>query len=191
MRKRRRYGRRRNPLPVVLVVLLVAAVAVGAYLLHREDDGAGRVTQAARCPSAAPVPSPKAPTRPVALPAPRSVKLTLLNGTARSGLARTVGDELARRGFTVGGMGNAPRPLTGATVVSYGPGSAPAAQTVAAQLLGARIAPRPGAPGVEVTLGSGFARLRTPAEVAAYTRALLSPAPPAPAPAPSASRTCA
>ncbi|MCA1710337.1 MAG: LytR C-terminal domain-containing protein [Actinobacteria bacterium] len=189
VRKRRRYGKRRNPLPVLLGALLVAAIAVGAYVLQREDDAAGQVSSAARCPSAAPVPSPQAARgKPVVLPAPRTVKLLLLNGTGRDGLARTVGNELARRGFTVGGMGNAPRPLAGATLVTYGASSGPAAQLVGAQIIGAKVQARKGPGGVEVTLGSSFVRLRTPAEVSAYVRSLGKPVA---APKPAPTKACA
>lgn len=191
VRKRRRgYGRRRrHPLLAVAGVLLVGLIAGGAYLLQREDTRAGEVTQAARCPTAAP--SPKAATVPAAksavLPAPRSVQLRLLNGTGRNGLARTVGDELARRGFRLTAMGNAAKPLAGASRVTYGPGARPAATLVAAHVIGAQLLPVPGAPrgAVDLTLGSSFVRVRTGPEVSSYLRA-----PRAKAPAPATSPSC-
>jgi hypothetical protein len=188
VRKRRRYGKRRNPLPLVLGVLLIAAIAIGGYVLQREDDRAGQVTQAVRCPSPAPVAS-AAPAKPVVLPAPAGVAVTLLNGTPRSGLARAVGNELARRGFRVSGMGNAPAALTGGSVIAFGPGGRPAATLLSAHVIGGQLLPVAKAPAgsVTVTLGSTFVRLRKPAEVSAYTRDLGKPAA---VPRPAPTRSC-
>lgn len=173
-------------MPIVLAVLLVVAVAAGAYLLRREDNGVGTVAAAAPCTPAA-TPSPHAPVTvaaPVRLPAPGQVKLRLLNGTGRGLLARAVGNELARRGFTVTAMGNAPRPLVGASRVYYGPGARPAALLLTAAVLGATVVPVPtAAPGaLDLVLGSTFVRLRTAPEVAAYARSLTTAAVPTPGP---------
>jgi hypothetical protein len=188
---------------MLLVVALVAAIATGAYLLRREDTGAGTTTASARCtpapaaalPSAAP-PAAAKPT-PQRLPAPAQVRFRLLNGSGRNALARTVGDELARRAFKVVGMGNAPRPLTGASRVYFGPGGRPAALLVSAQVLGSSVVPVPtaGRGAVDVVLGSTFVRLRTPPEAAAYAHQLATVGAPttvpaataAPRPTPSAS----
>lgn len=207
-RKRRRgYSarrRRRNPLPIVLAVLLVAAVALGTYWLRRDNGTTGTTDAGARCPSVAPsvaastpaAVTPPARATPVRLPAPGQVSLRLLNGTGRAKLALTVGNELARRGFRVAGFTNAPRPLVGASRVYFGPGGRPAALLVSAHLLGSQIVPVPtaGRGAVEAVLGSTFVRLRTPPEVSAYARQLAAgaaPAAPKPAsPAPSASPAC-
>lgn len=193
-RKHRRYGRRRRaPLPAVLVVLLLLAVAGAAYLLQRDDVPEETVAQATGCPT--PTPAPAAP-RPAAaqpamvLPAPGTVRLRLLNGTTRSGLARTVGNELARRGFRVAGMGNAPAQLAGATRIAFGPGARSAATLVGVHVLGAQLVPVATAPkgSVDVVLGSSFVRLRNAAEVKAATQALAHPVTPvaaAPRPTPS------
>ena len=196
-RKHRRYGRRRNPLPILLAVVLVAAVAFGTYRLRREDSTAGVVTATARCPSVAPVPSPSAAApalaAPVRLPAAGAVGLRLLNGTGRAKLALAVGNELARRGFKVTAMGNAPRPLVGPSKVYYGPGGRPAALLVTAHVLGAAVVPVPTAArgAVDVVLGSTFVRLRTAPETTAYARQLTTaglpvgtPAAPRPTPSP-------
>ncbi len=197
----RRYRRRRSLLPLVLVVLLVAAIAGGSYLLRREDNTAATVSAGARCPSAgptalapqpAPVKAAPAKAAPVRLPAPGQVGLRLLNGSGRDGLARVVGNELARRGFRVTAMGNAPRPLVGASRVYYGPGGRPAALLVSTHVLGASVVPVPAAArgAIDVVLGSTFPRLRTPAETSAFARQLVTgavpvtPAAPKPAPSP-------
>lgn len=199
-RKHRRYGRRRNPLPIVLAVVLVLAVAGVAYALHREDRGAGTVTATARCATAAPAPTPvrASPTKATAavrLPAPGQVQLRLLNGSRRDLLARSVGNELARRGFRVTAMGNAPRPLQGASRVYYGPGARPAALLVSAHVLGSTVQPVPTAAkgAVDVVLGSAFVRLRTGAESSAYARRIsagTSAAVQPSVPRPAASPTC-
>jgi hypothetical protein len=182
-RKHRRYGRRRSPVPVVVAVLLVVAVAAGAYLLRREDSNAGTVTARPSPCATISAPTPAAAV-PVRLPAPGQVRLRLLNGTGRDGLARAVGNELARRGFLVSAMGNAPAPVAGASRVAYGQGGRPAALLVSAHVLGAAVVPAPALPAgsVDAVLGSSFVRLRTAPEVTAYARRLASPARPVAAP---------
>ncbi|MGB8649754.1 MAG: LytR C-terminal domain-containing protein, partial [Mycobacteriales bacterium] len=120
-----------------------------------------------------------APVRPVVLPEPRQVRLVVLNGTARSLLAKVVGDQLAARSFVITGMGNAARALTGPSVVGYGPGGQAAAALVARHVPGARsqLVPRAARGSVTVTLGSDFQRLATPAEVAAAGRVATVPSP--------------
>lgn len=176
-RRRSRYGRR-SPLVPLLVVVLVLAVAGVAWALRRDNSSAGSTTlaQLQPCPSptaATPAPAP-VQAAPAKLPAPGQVQLRLLNGSGRSLLARTVGDELARRGFRVVGMGNAPTPLSGASRIYFGPSARPGATLLAAHVLGAQLVPvATAAPGsIDVVLGSGFARLRTAAEVSVAARAL-------------------
>ena len=193
-RKHRRYGRRRrNPLPAVLAVLVLLAVVGGAYALQRGDDDppAETLARATDCPKPA-APKPVAAQQPVVLPVPGKVQLRLLNGTGRNGLARTVGNELARRGFRVAGMGNAPKPLTGATRISFGPGARTAATLVGVHVLGAQLVPVGAAPrgSVDVVLGSSFVRLRNPSEVKAMTTALAHPVTPVKAAAPRPTPTC-
>jgi LytR cell envelope-related transcriptional attenuator len=183
-RGRRRRGRRL--LPVVLTVAAVAAVGGGAYAL-RKDDGAAQQRLAQPGPSACSTAGPTtAPTKPAAptkagaptlvLPATGKVSFRLLNGTARDGLGRTLGDALAQRGFQVKSTGNAPKPLTGPSRVYFGPGARPAAQLVAIHVIGAELSPVPTAPkgAVDLVIGSGFARLRTPAEVKTFTARVLA-----------------
>ncbi|GAC1442010.1 MAG: hypothetical protein NVS3B26_03720 [Mycobacteriales bacterium] len=182
----------------MLAVVLVLAVAGVAYALQREDSSAGVVTATARCglPSlAAPTGLPSPQAVPVRLPAPAQVRLRLLNGSSRDRLARSVGNELARRGFTVTVMGNAPRPLTGASRVYFGPAARAAALVVSAQVLGASIQPvgNAGRGAVDLVLGSSFGRLRSASEAAAYERTVADVTAPAgkpDAPRAVASPTC-
>lgn len=194
MRKHRRYGHKRSKWPVVAAVLLVVGVAAGAYALQQrstDDEGAG--PPATRCPSATPAmsasPRPPAKGTVIRLPAPGQVRLRLLNGTPRDGLARVVANELAKRGFTVTATGNAPRPLAGASRVYYGPGGRPAALLASAHVLGSSVVPVPTAArgAVDVVLGATFVRMRTPAETSVYARRLAMGSPPAVPPAATAS----
>jgi hypothetical protein len=202
-RKHQRYGRHRSRWPVVLVVLAVVGVAAGTYAYQQyqpEDETASApVTCASSTPSAAPSAKPSPAARPkvtaIRLPAPGQVSLRLLNGTGRDGLARGVAGELARRGFRVTHTGNAPRKLTGASRVYYGPGGRPAALLASAHVLGSSVVPVPTAArgAVDVVIGSSFVRLRTPAETSAYARQLTTtgvPPAPQPTPKPAVSPSC-
>jgi hypothetical protein len=196
MRKHRRhYGRHRSRWPVVLAVLAVAAVAGGTYAYQQRADDAESVSAPPTCvsPSPSPVAAPRAPVKasPLRLPAPGQVSLRLLNGTGRDRLARTVADELARRGFRVTHTGNAPRGLVGGSRVYYGPGGRPAALLVSAHVLGSSVVPVPSAArgAVDVVLGSGFVRLRTAPETAAYMRELATTGVPAPKPTSATTRS--
>jgi hypothetical protein len=174
------------------VLVLLALAGGGYYLVQRGDDDAPTetVAQATGCPTPVPAAARPAAAQPaVVLPVPGQVQLRLLNGTGRNGLARTVGNELARRGFRVAGMGNAPKPLTGATRIAFGPGARPAATLVGVHVIGGQLVPVATAPrgSVDVVLGSSFVRLRTAAEVKAATQALAHPVPVKAAPRPSPS----
>lgn len=182
--RRRRHGgsygrrRQRRGLRYTLVVLLLAAAGGGAYLLQRDDSKVPQrlATTPKSCPTTAvpaKTPANKPPAKPVALPAPKQVRLMLLNGTPRNGLAKTVADQLAAAGFVVTGQGNAPAALRGASTVTFGTGGSLAGTLVSHWVLGSRLVGNPkAAPGtVQVVLGSTFRRLATPAEAAAAAKA--------------------
>lgn len=172
--RRRRYGgsygrRRRRSLRVGVGILLIG-IGVGAAYLLRHDDATvkDRVATTRSCPT----PSAAATLAPVpktALPRPQQVRVTLLNGTPRNGLAKTVGDQLAALGFVVTAQGNAPAALSGGSTVTFGTGAQPAGTLVSHWVLGSRLIGNPRVPAgtVQVVLGSAFQRLATPAEAAA------------------------
>ena len=193
-RRRRRYGgsygrrRSRNRRVLVLGVVLVAVGAAAAWYLRQDDSAVpSRLAAAPTCaPSPTPTPTRTVAARPVVLPQPQAVTLSVLNGTNRSLLAKHVADALAAQGFHVTGQGNARAGLVGPSQVVYGPGAALQARTAALWVPGATLVPRAAAPrgSVQVVLGSAFTRLATPAEAAAARR---GPAPtPSAAPSPSA-----
>ncbi len=175
--RRRQFGgsygrrRRRNQRRALAAVVLLLAVGGGAFLLQRDDAQApARVAQQQPTPqpraSACPRPAPVAAAP--ALPQPQQVRLRLLNGTSRNGLAKTIGDQLAARGFMVTEQANAPAALAGASRVAYAAGAAPAATVTSHWVVGAQVVLDPTVPRgtVQVTLGSGFRRLASPAEAA-------------------------
>lgn len=146
----------------LLAVVLLAGIAGGGYYLLRSDRG----TAGALC-------APRSTSSPSGKPLiPAAVHLRVLNGTGRTGLAKTTGSLLHARGFAVDAVGNTDAPVGGPPVVRYGAGGRAAAELVALQLPRATLATDPRLRGrVELVLGSAYTRLRTPAEVAAAVRA--------------------
>ena len=179
-RRRQPSGRGRSPVvPVLLALALLAGVAAGALLLRRDDGQAA----AGACGTAVPgALRPVAAARDVgrlALPAPAAVRVRVLNGTARDGLARTVGGALAARGFAVLDTVNAPGPLPGRSQVRFGPGGRRGATLLSAHVSGSALVAVPQAPrgSVELVLGTAFVRLRTAAEVTTVQQRPARPAP--------------
>lgn len=158
-------------------MLVVAAVAGAAYFWVGREPAQQAVKSSApmRCPTPSPTPR---------LPLPAEVTVELLNGTSRNGLAKSVGDALAARGFAVPVKANAPAALPGPTRVLHRPGLEAQAALVAAHIIGAAAQSDPAAPAgrVQVTLGSSYTRLATLAEAAAAQAATV-PSPTASAPA--------
>lgn len=178
--RRRGRRRRRRALPVVVAIAAVAAIGGGAYALRRDDASAPQRLAdgtATACPTS-PGPSRSAdrdqPS--LVLPAAGKVAFRLLNGTGRDGLGKNLGDLLAARGFQVTSTGNAPKALAGHSRVYFGPGARPAAQLLAIHVIGAELSPVPSAAhgAVDLVIGSGFTRLRTPAEVTEFTARVLA-----------------
>lgn len=107
MRRPRRRGRL-----VLMVVASVAVVGVGGWGTLQLIDvftGGGKQTSAngskAACASKA---SPSASARTnAAVPKPAQITVNVYNATPRSGLAKSTADELKKRGFKIGDVGNA------------------------------------------------------------------------------------
>ncbi|MFH9009200.1 LytR C-terminal domain-containing protein [Streptomyces afghaniensis] len=106
MRRPRRRGRL-----VVLVVASAAVLGVGGWgtlqLIDVFTGGGGKASAAGGGTDCAPgtksSPSPSAR----ALPEPRTITVNVFNATTRSGLAKKTADELKKRGFKIGDVGNA------------------------------------------------------------------------------------
>jgi hypothetical protein len=182
--RHRRYGgsygrRRRRNQRVIGVILLIGLGAAAAWYLRKDDSRVpSRLTAQPTCtpaPTAAPTKAPLA----VALPPPTAVTLTVLNGTNRALLAKSVADQLAAQGFHVLGQANNRAAVSGASQVVFGPGGSLLARTTSAWVPGSTVVPAPKAKARSVTLvlGSSYSRLATPAEAAAAQRptAVLTP----------------
>ncbi|MFD8415588.1 LytR C-terminal domain-containing protein [Streptomyces sp. NPDC059650] len=112
--------RRRIVFTMLGAVLGLALLAYGSLqLIHVfRGDGAGqgkRGTAAGKCPGGKPkggaapavAASPGAAAA-IVLPKPGDITVNVYNATQRAGLAKAVGDELKKRGFAIGQVGNAP-----------------------------------------------------------------------------------
>ncbi|MFI6490322.1 LytR C-terminal domain-containing protein [Streptomyces sp. NPDC050564] len=112
-RMRRPKGRRRLVFLVVASVTALGLIGWGTLQLIDVFTGGGDKATAAgskgNCPSKA-GPSAEASTASTAttaLPEPGQITVNVLNATPRSGLAKATADELKKRGFKIGDVGNA------------------------------------------------------------------------------------
>ncbi|MCW2529825.1 MAG: uncharacterized protein JWM76_4685 [Pseudonocardiales bacterium] len=152
----------RRPIPALVFLLALSLLSglVWWRVLHRDDSNAssGPSSSASCSPSTGAA---------VALPAPAAVTVNVLNATATTGLAKTVSDGLAARGFKVGTPGNDTATAV-PTQIRYGTVSAAAARLVQIYLPGATLVPNTGTdPTVVVSVGSSFKDLATADEVTA------------------------
>ena len=153
-------------------------------------------------PAVAAAPAPAAAEQPVTTPAeqpltaaPAGITVDVLNGTATSGLAATVADQLRAQGFGVGQVGNE-LGVVNETVVRFGAGADEQARTVAAAVPGAVLQPSDATGGgIQLVIGPGFSDVVPvvipPAPVAApEPPAAEAPATPSAAPVEQATASC-
>ncbi len=122
-RMSRKRSRTRIVLAVLGSILALALVGYGALQLidvFRGDSPKRNTAAGAKdCPTTPPEAVAKggpaaastasAAAKPaVVLPPPGEITVNVYNATPRAGLAKAVGDELAKRGFVIGKVGNAP-----------------------------------------------------------------------------------
>jgi hypothetical protein len=190
MRRPRRRGR--------LVLLVVASVTVlgvigwgtlqlidvftggtKASAAGSKEDCSAKAAKAADAAKASPAPANSAR----ALPKPAEITVNILNATPRKGLARQTADELKKRGFRIGNVGNATpefdKKIKGAGVL-LGPASSlnTSLPVLATQLTGAesRTDTRKGTD-VDLIIGNGFKALTPQAAAGQALAALNSPEP--------------
>ncbi|WP_114853536.1 LytR C-terminal domain-containing protein [Brachybacterium sp. YJGR34] len=158
-------------------ILSIVLIGIGAYAvkdLQEPVDEPGVISQKTfesapsgiTCPEDGAVPLP-----------PGEVSVTVLNGTTRTGLAGSVTEDLAGRGYAVGDPGNT-RQSSGPATVVFGPSAYLAARSVAAQVTGEdapaqlRLDESREGSEVDLLLGTGFTGL---IDEAAATEALAQP----------------
>jgi hypothetical protein len=156
------------------VLLLVAALAAGGWYAWKhyiQDDSDTVSTQPTPCVT------PSHPPAPAAL---ASVRLQVLNGTKRVGLAHRIAHQLRQRGATVTRVGNT-KSKVATTVVMHGPQAAAAALAVREQLAApAKLAVANGP--VALRIGPDFRGLATTADAAAARQHDVAAAAPSPPP---------
>ena len=117
-------------LAVLGVLVLIALVSV-VWAIVGDDQGPAKTASACGSIDA---------KKQVAVPPPKSVRLRIYNATDRGGLARQVGAQFSRRGFTVIKTDNDPQRevVTGTAQLRYGPAGAGAAQLLRAYVIKAQ-----------------------------------------------------
>jgi hypothetical protein len=181
----------RRPLPAVVFILLLSLLSAIVWyrVLNRTPATAQKATTTTTTTSrsCAPKPATKTttksktttPTRPAPIAWPRTstVHLTVLNGTSRAGLAKSVAGQLRTRGFKIATITNDTVDTVTVTQVRYGPAQANAAKLVQLYLPGSRLVPTSSkAASVTVSLGSSYSRLSTNAAVVKAKRTATTPA---------------
>ncbi|MFF0429952.1 LytR C-terminal domain-containing protein [Streptomyces sp. NPDC004520] len=182
-RMRRPHRRRRIVLASAAAVVVLGAAGWGTLQLVDVFSGdEGTKTTAGK--QADCKPAPKATTAPAAaFPKPAQITVNVYNATPRSGLAKTTADELKKRGFKIGKVGNAPVAydkkvpgtglLLGATTAVKG-----ALPVLGTQLAGTTSkADTRATPDVDLIIGTAFKTLSPKTTADAALVALTKPAP--------------
>jgi hypothetical protein len=180
---RMRRPRRRRQLVLASLASVVALGLAGWGTLQLIDvftggDGnAGAAGRGAACSSA----KPSAPAK--ALPKPGGITVNVYNATPRGGLAKAAADELKKRGFRIGKVGNATaaydKKVPGPAVLV----GAPTAMNGSFPVLGTQLAgatPKTDArktADVDLIIGTAFKKFNTPKAAAAALAVLNKPAP--------------
>lgn len=188
---RMRRPRRRGRLLLAAVAAVVALGLIGWGTIQLIDvfggsDDAKKETAGAKH-DCAPSPSPSTATAAAAaLPKPAQITVNVYNATPRGGLAKETADELKKRGFAIGKVGNAPeeydKKVTGNGILLGAPGATRGMFSVlGTQLKGTtQKTDARTTPDVDLILGSTFQTL-DPAQQAATALATLGkPTPQAP-----------
>ncbi|MEU9846861.1 LytR C-terminal domain-containing protein [Streptomyces sp. NPDC047985] len=179
---RMRRSRRRGNLILAATASVVALGLAGWGTMQLIDVFTGGTEKAAadhkkNCPSAAP----SAPAK--ALPPPAKITVNVYNATPRSGLAKQAADELKKRGFAIGKVGNASpeydKKVAGAGVLLGAPSAANGPLRVLGTQLNGAVSKTDArkTADVDLILGTKFTALNTPGSAAAALAALTKPSP--------------
>lgn len=177
--------RRRRIVALVSTVLVVAVISWGAVQLTDVFSGKDRKLSVGACPNHSPSPAASAAAAgaaPTAVPRPSAVTVNVYNATTRSGLAGRTANELKKRGFTIGKVGNA-SPALDKKVKESARLIGGKAGSNALVLLGSHVAgakttrdARKDAT-VDFVIGNGFTALRSPAQAEKALAAATKPSP--------------
>jgi hypothetical protein len=180
--RRRRRGR-------LLVALLASVTALGLVgwgtlqLIDLFTGGGEKASAAGPKADCATKASPSARATGAALPKPAAITVNVYNATPRSGLAKSTADELKKRGFKIGDVGNASKQFdkkVKGTGILLGPASSlnTSLPVLATQLTAAerRTDTRKGT-AVDLILGTAFKDLTTKTDADKALAALTNPQP--------------
>ncbi|MFJ3235115.1 LytR C-terminal domain-containing protein [Streptomyces sp. NPDC086787] len=181
MRPRRQRGR----LAFGLVAATAALGLVGWGTLQLIDVFTGGEKASAAAVKACPAAEPGVVASTAAaqsLPRPAQITVNVYNATPRTGLAKDTADELKKRGFRIGQVGNASAEFDGkvkGTGLLLGPASAlrTALPVLATQLASPeqRTDAAHKGPAVDLVIGTAFKGLASPADATRALTALTSP----------------
>ncbi|MFE4974710.1 LytR C-terminal domain-containing protein [Kitasatospora sp. NPDC056651] len=183
-------------------LLALALVGLGGVQLYDIFTGKDKNASAQACatpsgkPLAAPTPgeTPGAPAAaqgdPHAIPQPTAVTVNVYNATTKGGLAGRTAEELKKRGFVIGKVGNAPAELDkkvpGTAQVIAGPTGAGAGTLVGSQIAGATVtADARTDTSVDFVIGDSYNALLDETQAAAALALATKPSP-----APTATGSC-
>ncbi|MFD7682414.1 LytR C-terminal domain-containing protein [Streptomyces sp. NPDC060187] len=196
-RMRRPRGRRRLAFLVVASVAALGLIGWGTLQLIDVFTGGGKASAAATKADCGSKASPAAKASAAAavagtLPKPGQITVNVLNATPRSGLAKQTADELKKRGFKIGDVGNATaaydKKVEGAGLLLGAKDADRAALPVLnTQLSGAQLKTdgRKQATTVDLIIGNGFKTLTTKEDADKALTVLAQPVP-----TPSSKKSC-
>jgi hypothetical protein len=183
-RMRRPRNRRRIVLAALAAAVALSLAGWGTLQLIDVFSGNGTNTTASGRSAADCKPAPT-PTVSAAPPPPKPAQVTVnvYNATPRSGLAKAAADELKKRGFTIGKVGNAApaydKKIPGIAILLGGPEAYQGAFTVlATQLRGSQLkTDARETADVDLILGTAFRSLDPKKDADVALAALTRPAP--------------
>lgn len=174
----RPHRRRRWFLAAVGGVVVLAVLGWGTLQLiavfGSPKRTAARACRTAARPTAAPSPAP--------VPKPGAITVNVYNATTKTGLAKKTADDLKKRGFRIGTIGNAPKSLDKkvkeAAALVAGPAAQRALTVLASQVAdNRRISDDRRDGSVDFVIGDAFTSLLTPAEANKALAAATAPVP--------------
>ncbi|MEU7581893.1 LytR C-terminal domain-containing protein [Streptomyces sp. NPDC041068] len=197
-RMRRPRGRRRIVLAIIASTAAVGLIGWGTLQLIDVFTGGDKASAASPAPdcdrkASASAEASQTRSKPKPLPKPGQITVNVFNATPRGGLAKDTADELKKRGFAIGKVGNATKAFdkkVKGTGILLGARSATgtALPVLGTQLAGAehRTDGRKGGE-VDLILGDKFRNLAKKKDA---DTALAQLAKPAPTPTPSGKKNC-